>query len=240
MARAVNAHGSAITHWQIDAIRYAILSRLADDLAHEIKNPLNSMVINLEVLRNKVEKGATDTAIERTDVLDHEIRRLHELVDGLLRLLRPRRDQTGVTALSLVLDEVLPLVQLRARLAHVDLRLDGPSADAFTSVPADLLRFGLLAATEHIVDLARQSDSTMRLTVEAQPTEIHIRLGWAADPVSARASDWPSDDDPGALRGIPAASILLEPAGCRLELQSGDAAGLGSALLIRVPRLQFL
>ena len=37
--------------FDLHASRYALLSRLADDLAHEIKNPLHSMVINLEVLR---------------------------------------------------------------------------------------------------------------------------------------------------------------------------------------------
>ena len=41
------------------ANRYDILSRLADDLAHEIKNPLNAIVVNLEVLRRKIETGAT-------------------------------------------------------------------------------------------------------------------------------------------------------------------------------------
>ncbi|MGH7466653.1 MAG: histidine kinase dimerization/phospho-acceptor domain-containing protein [Longimicrobiales bacterium] len=237
----MNAPGSAITQWQIDAIRYAVLSRLADDLAHEIKNPLNSMVINLEVLRNRVEKGATDPALERAAVLDHEIRRLHTLVDGLLRLLRPpQSDAAATTSMSLVLEELQPLLQLRARLAHVEMRVDGLAVDAFTPISADLLRFGLLAVAEQVLDLARQSATPMWLTAEAQAGEIHVHLGWASDSISARVADWLSDEDPAALRGIPAAMVLLEPAGCRIEMQSAGAAGTGSDILIRVPRMQYL
>jgi signal transduction histidine kinase len=35
------------------AERFALVRRIADDLAHELKNPLNAMVINLEVLRSQ-------------------------------------------------------------------------------------------------------------------------------------------------------------------------------------------
>ena len=42
-----------------------LLERLADDLAHEIKNPLHSMVINLEVLKRRVARADSPDEVQR-------------------------------------------------------------------------------------------------------------------------------------------------------------------------------
>src|SRR5688500_20395618 len=91
------------------ANRYDVVSRLADDLAHEIKNPLNAIVVNLEVLRRKLAAGAADAALERANVVDEEIARVHTLVDQLLQLVRPPRGASGPVALDEGRDESLPM-----------------------------------------------------------------------------------------------------------------------------------
>ena len=57
---------NALTDEQIRANRYELVSGLADDLAHEIRNPLHAIVINLEVLRLRVTRGDAPAALERT------------------------------------------------------------------------------------------------------------------------------------------------------------------------------
>jgi CheY-like chemotaxis protein len=67
-----------------------LLERLADDLAHEIKNPLHSMVINLEVLKrrlNRVKNGEVDDVLRYAGVLGEELDRVHRRIELLLRLL---------------------------------------------------------------------------------------------------------------------------------------------------------
>ncbi|MGH7460885.1 MAG: histidine kinase dimerization/phospho-acceptor domain-containing protein [Longimicrobiales bacterium] len=230
----MNAPGSAIPQWQIDASRFAVLSRMADDLAHEIKNPLNSMVINLEVLRSKVEKGAPGPALERAAVLEHEIRRLNGLVEVLLRLLRPTRDRDSVTSIMQALDELQSVVELRARLAHVPFARGGLTADAFTAVPADTLRFSLLLIAELVLEYARSSGTGIWLTATQQPGEIEVRIGCDGGAILPAALS----EDNDSLRGIPAAAALLGSAGGRVEVE--NAGGPRPAVLIRVPRSQFL
>ncbi|HEX6063419.1 MAG TPA: histidine kinase dimerization/phospho-acceptor domain-containing protein, partial [Longimicrobiales bacterium] len=82
------------------ANRYDVVSRLADDLAHEIRNPLNAMVVNLEVLRRRIALGAEDKALELTRVIDEEIARLSKLVDQLVHLMRPPRADTNPNSLD--------------------------------------------------------------------------------------------------------------------------------------------
>jgi C4-dicarboxylate-specific signal transduction histidine kinase len=228
-----------ITPWQIDASRLAVLRRLADDLAHEIKNPLHSLVINLEVLRTRVEKGATAAALERAAVLEHEIRRLDSLIDGWLRLVRLPAGHDAATSLALVLDEMVPLLDMRARLARVSFQADDLVADVFTAVPADALRFGLLLIADSVLEDAHQLNATMRLTARSQPEEIHVRIGLACAPAPPHWLTL-SHDNGGALRGFVAAAALLDPAGCRVEVETGLEHGSHCAILIRVPRLLFL
>jgi signal transduction histidine kinase len=54
---------------ELQANRFSIVSRLADDLAHEIKNPLNAIIINLEVLKVRIARGDADGAADRTGVI---------------------------------------------------------------------------------------------------------------------------------------------------------------------------
>src|SRR5690606_30390207 len=54
LARCVNPDDPAATPMMIRDNKLALVERLADDLAHEIKNPLHAMVINLEVLRRRI------------------------------------------------------------------------------------------------------------------------------------------------------------------------------------------
>jgi light-regulated signal transduction histidine kinase (bacteriophytochrome) len=226
----LNASKSAIPQWQIDASRFAILNRLAADLVHGIKNPLNSMVINLHVLESKAAKGETDAVRERATVLEHEIRRLNALIEVLSGLLRPEKDRTVPTSVSRVVEEVGIVLALRTRDARLEFTMDNLAVDAFTPVPAYTLRFGLLAAAELIFDLAQHAGAAMWLTAEQQSAEISIRIGFAGEPDSLRAAEAQPADYSGSLRGMPAAAALLEPAGATIHIEMGQPA-----ILIRLP-----
>jgi signal transduction histidine kinase len=126
------------------ANRYHLVSRLADDLAHEIKNPLNSMVINLEVLRSRARKGDVDGVLGRADVLEIEVRRLNTLLDGLLRLLRPDRQPGVLIPVDTLVAEVADLAGVQAKLARKALNVSLVGDAAVTSGRRDVLRFAIL------------------------------------------------------------------------------------------------
>jgi signal transduction histidine kinase len=216
------------------------LSRLADDLAHEIKNPLNSMVINLEVLKSRVEKGASDAALERAAVIEHEIRRLHTLIESLLRLLRPAKEREAANSVSRVLEELLPLIELRVRLARLEFSSRVLSVDAFTVVPADSLRFSLLLVAERVLDLARATQAPMWLTAELASGEIHLRVGCSDTGAAQISAADLSGEDSSSFGGISAAAALLEAAGGSVQVDDAADAASGPAVLLRLPRTQFI
>ncbi|MGA2040294.1 MAG: ATP-binding protein [Bryobacteraceae bacterium] len=70
------------------ADRLAALSRISGGVAHEVKNPLNAILLHVEVARAKLAHG--DTALEpQMDIISSEILRLDRVVKTFLDFTRP-------------------------------------------------------------------------------------------------------------------------------------------------------
>lgn len=94
--------------------RLAELSELSGGLAHELRNPLSTMMINLKLLAEELREPTTSTddmrrrALLKVDALRREAERLQALFDDFLQLMGTRRLQTAA----------VDLVELVARLAE--------------------------------------------------------------------------------------------------------------------------
>jgi signal transduction histidine kinase len=124
--------------------RFEVLSRLADDLAHEIKNPLHAMVINLEVLKRRVATGNQEGALDRVAVLEHELRRVNDLIHRLLMLLRPDREGVQLLDVDEVLGEIVPLLELQARVSRVPFEYRAIGRETRAPIQRDALAYALI------------------------------------------------------------------------------------------------
>src|SRR5579884_363414 len=68
--------------------RLANIGKLTSGVAHEVKNPINSIVVHLEILRNKLKDPDADTQ-RHMDVIGSEIQRLDRVVQTLVDFTRP-------------------------------------------------------------------------------------------------------------------------------------------------------
>jgi signal transduction histidine kinase len=200
---------------QLRANRFELVSRLADDIAHEIKNPLNAIVINLEVLKVRISRGDSEAALDRVSVIDQEARRLHNLVDRMLQLLRPEREDVTSLALDQVLDELLPLVEARARLARNTFRRNC-AATVFVPVRRDVFKFAVLNLLTSVHERLGDNGGTITFDCSTDDQEVRLIIG-------AVAGDRPlAPPDADYERSLGFAAALLALSGGRLE-RAGDA-----------------
>ena len=129
---------------QIDVTtKLAALGRLTSGVAHEVKNPLNAMILQVEILKTKLQ--ARDQEVKpQLDVLTSEIRRLDRVVKTFLDFTRPLELRRVETDLAELMMEVFTLAEPQARKSNVRLILDSNGAIPRLNLDCDLMKQALL------------------------------------------------------------------------------------------------
>jgi hypothetical protein len=214
----------AVDTLALRANKLDLLERLADDLAHEIKNPLHSMVINLEVLKRRVARADSPDEVQRyIGVLSGELERVNRRIELLLRLSRPGRGAESTTLADLT-GELLELVQMEARHADAQLEYDPGAEAARVFVPREPTRQVILNLVLEVID-RMPPGGTLRVTIRQEAGESRLSVGDA----SGAAAD-PGEDAPSSR--LAAAAALAQSVGGRLEREVGP---LGPTLLFALP-----
>jgi signal transduction histidine kinase len=111
------------------------LGQLTSGVAHEVKNPLNAMIIHLELLHQKLREAPEDVA-QNLEVLREEIRRLDRVVQGFLRFIRPQAVQFLPVDLNTLLQHVVQLTRAEWEqvgitfVVHLDPAIPAVNGDA--------------------------------------------------------------------------------------------------------------
>ena len=102
------------------ARRLAAIGRLTTNVGHEVKNPINAMVVHLELLRGKLASAAFDrgSAQKHVEILADEMQRLDRVVETLADFSRPMDLDLREHDLRRVIDQTLELAgaELRGKL----------------------------------------------------------------------------------------------------------------------------
>jgi signal transduction histidine kinase len=123
--------------------RMAAIGRLTSGVGHEVKNPINAIVVHLELLKSKL--GETNTGAERhLEVIDAEIHRLDRVVQTLVDFSRPVELQLHEQDLRLIIGDVLALSYDELSTHHVTLITKMPLEALVANVDADLLKQAVL------------------------------------------------------------------------------------------------
>lgn len=123
--------------------RMSASGRVTRGVAHEVKNPINAIVLHLQLLRNKLQQVDPDTN-RHVDIIDSEIHRLDRVVQILVDFTRPRDLHLEETDLRSVLEEVALLAAPDAEQHGVTLLNELPSDSIPVKVDADFIKQAIL------------------------------------------------------------------------------------------------
>jgi len=209
----------------------AYLGTLASGLAHEIRNPLNAMNINLQMLEEElVEAGVSGETLELLRSSRDEVLRLERLVKDFLAYARPQPSaREELSPVELVGDVVRFLrPQFEERGVHLELRQE-------EGVPTVRIDPGQVrqAVINILQNALEASPGETTVTVTVGPTDrgearIEVRdegKGIPEKDLSHIFEVFWSEKPAGSGLGLPIAQRVVEAHGGRIEVESRPGAG---------------
>ena len=213
----------------VRAERLAAVGTLASSLAHEVRNPLNSISLTLVLLSRRLARleGGDAGLAPMLENVRREVERLDALVGDFLSLSTLDRLQRQESDPRAVVREALALVAPVAAAQRVEVREE--SGDAVLPLPLDRRKM-----TQVLLNLLRNAIDAMPqggvLTVSVRPEEdgaaIEVRdTGHGIEPGLDVFSFFTSTKRGGTGLGLPISRGIVEAHGGRLSYESERGRG---------------
>jgi signal transduction histidine kinase len=159
--------------------RLSASGRLTRGVAHEVKNPINAIVLHLQLLRNKLAQAEPDTR-RHMDIIDSEIRRLDRVVQTLVDFTRPRDLHLEEIDLRRLMEEVAQLAAPDAEQHGVKIEQHMPAERLPIKVDTDLMKQAFLNVVINGIQAMPQGGSlniSARREEQAIIAEVHDQGG---------------------------------------------------------------
>jgi signal transduction histidine kinase len=145
------------------ADRLTAISKLTGGVAHEVKNPLNAMLMHVELAKMKLNNGDYDLH-PQMEVISSEILRLDRVVKTFLDFTRPVSLNLIEAPLTSFVDEIAELARPQAEAANIVLTVRQSSQAATVTVDSDLLKQALLNIVVNAIEAMPEGGT---LTIES-------------------------------------------------------------------------
>jgi signal transduction histidine kinase len=222
------------------ADRLAYVGTLASGLAHEIRNPLNAMNMNLQMLEEELSPiGAAPDASSLLSSTKGEVRRLEGLVNDFLSYARPVEPRLEPRDLNLTVDEVARF--LRAALNQKGIAIETSLQTALPTVAIDeaQIRQALMNIVINAKDVLGEGGKIEIATALGSQSDVVVRVkdngpGIAPEMRQKIFEVFYSTRGGGTGLGLPIAQKILESHGGWVELES--EVGVGTCFILHIPR----
>lgn len=182
-SNAVYAVGIDVTEEQellrrmLRAERLAAIGTLAAGLAHEVRNPLNSAMLQLQVLRQRLERGDATAASARpiVSIIEEEIQRLERLVAEFLAFVHPRPLDLRPTDVAELCSGVLEFLRPAARASGIELRHALAAELPLLAADPERLRQVLLNLMRNSME-AMPEGGMLTVRTRAAPGQVEIEV----------------------------------------------------------------
>jgi signal transduction histidine kinase len=154
--------------------RLSASGRLTRGVAHEVKNPINAIVLHLQLLHNKLKQVDPDTQ-RHMDVIGSEIHRLDRVVQTLVDFTRPRDLHLQEIDMRKVLEEVSVLAGPDAAQHGVRLAQGFCEEPLLVRVDPDLMKQAILNLVLNGVQAMSQG-GTLALAAQREEETVLIEV----------------------------------------------------------------
>ena len=215
------------------------LSQVSVATAHDIRTPLHTMVLYLELLRNTLAEAESEERGGRqgryVEVIASELQRLESMLDGLLSQMRIAEGKAQRLDLGATAQELLLFLEPQRRRLRIEIDWEPPLEPVFVLVDKDPIRHALVHLLVSVMESASEGEE-LRVRVTARGGRALLSIAGPGG-IPANGGSSPDGDPQQALlgpqRGLHVARRAIERQHGTLEVRIG--ASRASTVEIELP-----
>jgi signal transduction histidine kinase len=223
--------------------RLAMVGTIAAQVAHEVRNPLGSITLNLDLITKEIEKlsaaGSYPAQEGRTLVneIREEVQRIRRVIEDYLQFARLPKLQRKPLKVNEFLEQKLAFMGTRFELARVNLRTEFDArVDVINADPEQLWQ-ALLNLVRNSLEVM-QSGGTLAVSTQKSGNQILLRVadngrGMNEQQLSQIFVPFFTTKPRGTGLGLPLTQQILHEHGAQIECVS--ALGRGTTFTIHFP-----
>jgi signal transduction histidine kinase len=167
----------------IRAVRWSMAVRLMDSLVHDVRNPLNALAINVEILQEKLSRAAGGEVpaaqAKNLQAMREQISRVNGMLGDFARFMAPSPGTPAILSLSQTVKDAVGVLGHASRRARVKLAVDVPDGQATVeAMDPSVLGYLVLLPVFRAVERTPE-DGQVRVSVrdEGGRTVLHVQDG---------------------------------------------------------------
>lgn len=216
-----------------DSERLAYIGTLASGLAHEIRSPLNSLSLNMQMLEEDLGSSQSPASDNRLlSITQSEISRLERLVSDFLSYAKPRPPQMETVAAAELLHRVEAVLGERLRREEIQFEVSDRTEGAAIEADPEQLHQLLLNLIDNAIAAIRHSGRAPEIQLEAVLTDHKVALavedngvGMTSDEQQHASDVFFSNRKGGTGLGLAIAARIAKNHGTRLEIETQPGRG---------------
>lgn len=220
--------------------RMAAVGRMAAQVAHEIRNPLSSIGLNIELLADEIRDHTWEDSEESEDLIRivlSEIERLNHVIHDYLMFARMPVKQPQPESINSVVADLMKLVQTEAERAGVKLTRRLTKRLPPVEIDRALLGQALLNCVRNSIE-AMPDGGTLKLFTRLKDGHVELSIqdtghGIPPEHQSKVFDPFYSTKDKGTGLGLPYVRQIMQEHGGHIVLKSQP--DVGTAVTLRFP-----
>jgi len=227
-----------------EAARLAYIGTLASGLAHEIRNPLNSLNLNMQMLEEEIGEGGSahsaPTGKRLLSITRSEISRLERLVTDFLAYAKPRPLELEEMPAVRLLDRLREVLAGEIQKRRAQIEVEDRSAGARVKVDPAQINQLLLNLAQNAFSAAEEAGRapTLKLTAYRQGPTVCLEMadngaGMTSEEQARIFDLFYSNRKGGTGLGLAIVDRIVRAHGGRIGVRS--VKGVGTSIIVELP-----
>ncbi len=218
------------------------LSKLTGEFAHEVKNPLSTIKVNLKLIGEDLQHPEQDEqklsrALRKITVIQKETDRLEQILDGLLRYVDRTELQLASVDINSLVSDMVDFYSPQAHSHSITIRQGLHDKPLVCKVDADMLKQVMLNLFIN-AQQAMSDGGELIIRTKQQDTDVVIQVsdtgsGIAVDKLPHIFDAYYSSRPQGSGLGLPTAKKIIEAHKGTISVDS--ELGKGTLFSIKLP-----